>query len=565
MEKRKVKSMGIQIICLLVLCVVVNVLVTVALIVPRAKSALQNSVENNMLDIATLSSDLVDGIYINNADGVMEADDFAIVLEGLGIDGVDSSYVYVLDQEGTFLYHKKEEKIGTTVYNDYLNNLLNNEVPTGNYVDEAVFHYVDENGVTKYAAYDISSITGYTTVIVANEDDALSTINTLEIVSMIISIVAGVILLILGLILCRSIISPIQKLTGIVEKTGNLDFTIDEELDTLKKRNDETGLMAEATASMQEKLRDMVTSIADISTTLEKNADSLSDVTVEINSASTDNSASAEELAASMTETSATATKIDESTISIKDNSTKIDARAKEGLNLADEISNRANELNKSSIKSREDTETIYQDVKEKANVALEQSKAVEKVNVLASAIQEIADQTSLLALNASIEAARAGEAGKGFAVVATEIGSLATQSSETVNGIMEIVNEVNTAVSNMEGCLSTTLDFLENKVMGDYDTFVDVSEQYSADAEQVNSSMTDIYEMATKLQESSEEISDSVSGITNTINEAAEAVNDVAIKTTEVVALSSDVLDVVKDTTESSKQLKDIADSFTI
>ncbi len=65
--------------------------------------------------------------------------------------------------------------------------------------------------------------------------------------------------------------------------------------------------------------------------------------------------------------------------------------------------------------------------MKEKSEGAMEQSKAVQKINVLTDNIKDISSQTNLLALNANIEAARAGEAGRGFAVVASEIGTLAS------------------------------------------------------------------------------------------------------------------------------------------
>lgn len=214
-------------------------------------------------------------------------------------------------------------------------------------------------------------------------------------------------------------------------------------------------------------------------------------------------------------------------------------------------------------------TMDIYNDVKVKTKQAIEQSKAVDKVNVLAAAIQEIADQTSLLSLNASIEAARAGEAGKagkagkGFAVVAGEIGQLAFQSTSTVTSIMKIVNEVNAAVQNMEICMSETLEFLETEVIADYKNFIDVSEQYKLDAENVDVSMNKIYEMANALKKSSEEIVSSVSGITETIGQAAIAVNDVAEKTMQVVTLSDNVMKVVNVTNEDSATLSKIADKF--
>lgn len=107
----------------------------------------------------------------------------------------------------------------------------------------------------------------------------------------------------------------------------------------------------------------------------------------------------------------------------------------------------------------------MYNDVKVKTEHAIKQSKAVDRVNVLATAIQEIADQTSLLSLNASIEAARAGEAGRGFAVVAGEIGQLAAQSTSTVTSIMEIVLSVS-GITETIGQAAISVNDMEEKTM---------------------------------------------------------------------------------------------------
>lgn len=88
---------------------------------------------------------------------------------------------------------------------------------------------------------------------------------------------------------------------------------------------------------------------------------------------------------------------------------------------------------------------TMMKNLSEKSLSLKEMTGAI---NSIAETITKVADQTNLLALNAAIEAARAGEAGKGFAVVAEEIRKLATDTTNSVQGIKEIVNRIQTEVS---------------------------------------------------------------------------------------------------------------------
>ena len=101
----------------------------------------------------------------------------------------------------------------------------------------------------------------------------------------------------------------------------------------------------------------------------------------------------------------------------------------------------------------------------------------MESISNAAHLIDEISSQTNLLALNASIEAARAGESGRGFAVVADEISSLASQSSNAVNEIRNVVNdlienskksvnimkEINNSVEEQDTTLTNTKQSFEN------------------------------------------------------------------------------------------------------
>ena len=113
-----------------------------------------------------------------------------------------------------------------------------------------------------------------------------------------------------------------------------------------------------------------------------------------------------------------------------------LDDNANDMKRLSEQSMDTLNNLIKVNDNARKDIEAMNQQT-QSTNLA------VQKIEMAANLINEIADQTNLLALNASIEAARAGESGKGFAVVADEIGKLAHQSTSSVEEIRRVIEEL--------------------------------------------------------------------------------------------------------------------------
>lgn len=561
-EKNTVKfSIKYRVLLLVLGTIAIMAALILAYIIPMAKKIQKSSVENSMLELAKLGARSIDIEYKSKQN--VSTQDLEELLKDVQIEGISSCYTYVVNTDNIQVYHKRPEKIGTLVINEIIKQLNADIKNNKSYQHSAIISYVDENGISKYAAYAVSDTTKWVTVVAGYEKDAMQNINMIQTNSIAVLVVLVIVIMVIGYVLSLKITKPIATMTDTIKDIAAFNFTKSDKLSMLQHRSDETGEMARQIFNMEENLQQIVTSIKEMSVQMSQNAVNLVKVTETINQTSEDNSATSEELAASMEETSATATTVDSNIGSILSNTEVIDKESQNGVAMANEINSRAMNMNRNAVDSSNKTMDIYNDVKVKTKQAIEQSKAVDKVNVLAAAIQEIADQTSLLSLNASIEAARAGEAGKGFAVVAGEIGQLASQSTSTVTSIMKIVHEVNTAVQNMEICMSETLEFLETEVIADYKNFIDVSEQYKLDAENVDISMNKIYEMANALKKSSEEIVSSVSGITETIGQAAIAVNDVAEKTMQVVTLSDDVMKVVNVTNEDSATLSKIADKF--
>ena len=226
-------------------------------------------------------------------------------------------------------------------------------------------------------------------------------------------------------------------------------------------------------------------------------------------------------------------------------------------------IVERAKELRDNTSASSSKTMEIYESMREKADNAIEHSQVVAKINELTDDIRSISAKTNLLAMNANIEAARAGEAGRGFAVVATEIGTLANRTFQTVDGINAIVEEVNSAVTDMTECIQVVMDFIEKTVVVDYDSFKQVGKKYEEDANTFTSSMVQIHSQISDLSCKVNDIANTIENVNDTIMQSAEGINLIAEKSCVAVNKTSEGYQHLRENQENLKRLKELIDRF--
>ena len=519
----------------------------------EVKSILEDTNENYIMSIAEQGAQTISNIPEEIADD----DEYTAVMKGIEMAGIDSAYAYLVSADGTMLYHPTADKIGQSVENTVIKGVVS-ELAAGKKPQDAVVEY-DYKGDVKYAGYALTS-NNMIVVITADKSEIVSPLNRM--IRYMLGIAAGTLVLsvIIGYIMSIFICRPIQQMTQIIGKTSQLDFTPTENGGQLRKRRDETGLMARAVHDMRANLRKMVQDINTASSDITTNVDSLRQTSDMINSMCTDNSATTQELAAGMEEAAATTVNVNENVQTMRQEAESIADMAGKGAEQSGEVMERAKNLGNKTEQASKRTMDMYQNVKDKS---IEGSKAVNKIDELSNTIMEISSQTGLLALNASIEAARAGEAGKGFAVVATEIGSLADQTSKAIADIGTIVKAVNEAVDNMTDCMKETTEFLEKSVLEDYKEFQEVSVQYQADADAYGDNMNKVKDAIDKLTALTETSAEALDGIKDTVNESATDVTDIAQKTSDMVEKTVDIHDKVTECYGCADELNNIVAKF--
>ncbi len=471
-----------------------------------------------------------------------------------------SGYAFLTDASGSIMHHKNVDE--GTVITDLDSSLKKGAdflAEDGN--QGKTLEYTYKNVDKKLAFYNLDN--GMKLVLTAPVSEIYSEAYGLAKMIILAMIVAFILSAVIGIVMGTGLTKPIRQLTSVIEQTAALDFRPTEAGAKLRKQKDEIGDMATKIHDMRKKLRAMMENLQQTQQVLETNTGNLNQLMKQNSAYAEDNSAATQELAAGMEETSANAAHIVENVGIMRESSDNIQRLAEDGEKNSGQIQERAGEMERISTESRHKTDQMYAVMKQKTDAAVEQAKSVQKINALTDNIKQISSQTNLLALNANIEAARAGEAGRGFAVVASEIGDLATQTLDTVSTIDEIVGEVNSSVSNMTECLTTIMEFLEQTVLGDYEHFAQVGEQYHADADTFQQIMQQTKEAVDALEQHIGEISSTVSEINSMVEQSTDGISGIAEKSGSTQNLVTEGYDKLQECTQSVNVIRDFVAQF--
>ena len=370
-------------------------------------------------------------------------------------------------------------------------------------------------------------------------------------------IIVFLILMTLALVYAQRTIANPAKLSGsalseIIQKLEKGEGDLTERVPV--KTEDEVGQMAEGINIFVEQLQKLMCKLKEESDKLMHSVETVMEEVKNSNDKAENVSGTMEELSATMEEISATIGQIATGSDEVLQEIESINRRVGDGVDLVKAIKEHANERYRSVIEGKNKTANIVINIREMLEAALEDSRSVEKINGLTGEILSISSQTNLLSLNASIEAARAGEAGKGFAVVADEIRDLADSSATTASNIQEISKLVTAAVDKLAKNAEDMIKFIDEKVMKDYDGFVEVVEQYEKDADNVNEILAEFAKKTTEINGNIQSMNGGLNNIAAAVDESAKDITNVAETTAGLVG----AMNLIQQEAETNKDISE-------
>ncbi len=340
-----------------------------------------------------------------------------------------------------------------------------------------------------------------------------------------ICIILGIILMCYSIFTISNIVKRLDNASKMAIKMSKGDLTQKFELKEGASENklDELGILALSLNTFVESLHD---NIKDISLGA-----------VELNTASNDTNAIAEQLAGESEQSARKTQEVAEAAESMANDMNAVAAAMEElttNTRLIAESTSQMNITIKDISANTEHASSIADSAVERVGTASsrvdELGKAVLEIGRVSEAITDISEQTNLLALNATIEAARAGEAGKGFAVVANEIKELAKQTASATEKIAENINWI-------QGSTSSTV----------------------GDIKDIANVINEVNDIVATISAAVEEQSASVAEIDVNISQGAEAVQEVS---TNIAHTSSSATAIAHDITDVNDSIAEVNQS---
>lgn len=554
---KKRGTFATKIIAMVILAIVTSNVICMVFILESSKKQITDSVKHTMVDVINTTSKIMENEISNSGVDDLDYDGYANNLSGVKLEGMDSAYMYVVQNDGTMLYHPTKEKVGQPVENAVIKGVVQ-QLQDGKKPGTAVVEY-DFNGTTKYSAYTILNNENIL-VLTADESEALAGITTVTGVAVGISAIVVLLAIIICFILGRRLMRPLVKVSTIIEEIANGDINAD--FGMVKESNDEIGLIIEKMKELTQSLGSIVGKIRNSSDTMSSNSYELNDTSSQTLAANNEISKAVEDVAEGSTGMAASISKINENLLEMSNETKDINASVDEIKNQTVAVQDSSKIMN-DKIKSMQDSSHKMDEGISAISKRIETvNTTVDKVSNIVSVIEEISSETNLLSLNASIEAARAGDAGKGFAVVAQEIRVLSDNTNTELENIKQIISSL---VEECRYCVQASGTIVEDnakqkeEIKAVLDEFGSLDEQIQKTAEKAD----EIEELVTAMIELNDDITKSSNSLTDVSAANAAATEEMNANIEELNAMMHGVSEMAEHMNNESDGLKEALSFF--
>lgn len=374
-----------------------------------------------------------------------------------------------------------------------------------------------------------------------------------------VSLIVFAIVIIAALIISRRIAKALVSVNRLFVSLADGDLTI-EVTPELLHRKDEIGQMADSVQTLINKLQTIVSNLQNTAESIHQSGEGMASTANQSSKATEEISSAVEDISKGAV---SQAEEIQSASTQIANMGNLISEIVEKVANLTDAANamGKAEDVSMNTMvelsDSNDHTTDAINKIAEQINIT---NESVGRIGAAAALITNIADQTSLLSLNASIESARAGEAGRGFAVVASEIQKLAAQSEEAASEIKDIIENLQDESEKTVKAMNDTKVLIHEqvgKLNATKDSFVDVSDGIAVSRQETaviennagscNDARRQINDVISNLSAISEENAASAEQTTASMQELTATINMLAATANDLMKISDQLNNEVK------------------
>ena len=355
-------------------------------------------------------------------------------------------------------------------------------------------------------------------------------------------------------LIVQNIRKPLKKMLefAVALASGDLTYRI-----PLKERKDELGFVCENLNEAAEKMDHIMRGIISCAKDVNAAGEKLCSNTDEIASRMQTINESAEEVLIGNEENQYNINNISDTMKRVDTSMHELAEYAKTQNQNAERCKSKALTAQKAAKAAIDESREICEVQRVKLEQSIEAAKVVVEIREMADVIAEISDQTNLLSLNASIEAARAGEQGRGFAIVADEVGKLADESTKSVAAIQDTIAKVQKAFEDLKENSQELLEFIDEKIQPQMDGYLQISEDYYTDSDEVDNLAAEILAKVDKTVPEINQVTRLFSDVRNTSDMAVE-------KTADIQGSIEGCANAMDDNTATTSVLAELAQQLT-
>ena len=233
-----------------------------ALFISSTKEEIGSVTRGYMRDLSRAYGVMLDNELDTDGDDALSGEHLASILAGVQVEGVESSYIYVVSGDGTMLYHPTADKIGKPVENKAVSDAVA-KIAKGEKVENEVVKY-EFKGADKYAGIYVNDTQDFIMVVTADYDDVFSSIRKVEGKIGIIVLLELLIVATIGSVFAHIIVKPMNEVSELTVKVGDMDLTKNEIQTRLANRRDEIGRMGRSLDYLTQSLKGVVENIKEV-------------------------------------------------------------------------------------------------------------------------------------------------------------------------------------------------------------------------------------------------------------------------------------------------------------